>query len=86
MRLASRSTARSTTVTWLCLVALTCASFALSHEVGRRAAVLPILLAALVKASLVAFQFMDLRSAHVAWKVAFGALLGLIVVVLVAMS
>lgn len=73
---------RASTLTWLALIALTLTSFALSETSGVRAAVLPILLAAMVKASLVAFQFMELRSAHPVWKAAFSALLALIVVIL----
>lgn len=73
---------RASTVTWLALVALTLTSFTLSETSGVRAAVLPILIAALAKASLVGFQFMELRAAHVAWKVAFGGLLAVLVVAL----
>jgi hypothetical protein len=75
---------RASTVTWLALVALTLTSFTLSETSGVRAAVLPIMGAALVKVSLVGFQFMELRTAHGIWKTAFTALLALIVVVLLA--
>lgn|GEM_PF-720345 len=73
---------RASTLTWLALVTLTLTSFALSETSGARAAVLPILLAAMVKASLVAFQFMELRSAHPVWKAAFPGLLALIIFIL----
>ena len=75
----------STNRTWLTLVALTVASFAVSETSGSRAAVAAILLVAGGKALLVGFEFMELRSAHAVWKVAFASLVTLIVGVLWAM-
>lgn len=80
------TTTRSTTVTWLALVALTVASFTLGHAAAVRTAPALLLLAALLKAWLVGAEFMELRAAHVAWRAAFGAVLGILVVSLLAIG
>lgn len=76
---------RTSTLIWIALVALTLTSFALSEGSSARGAAVPILIVAGVKASLVGFGFMELRSAHPAWKAAFASLVTLIVIVLSAM-
>lgn len=81
MRLVPNST-RVITFTWLGLLALTLGSFASSEAYSGRAAAVLVLLAAAAKSSLVAFQFMDLRVAHLVWKAAFVTLLAIIVLVL----
>jgi hypothetical protein len=63
------------TATWVALVLLTLVSYSLGDAPLGRGVPTPILAGALVKASLVGFMFMELRAAHVVWKVAFMVLL-----------
>lgn len=59
------------TWTWLLLLTLTVVSYCID---GRSAAGL-ILIAAGVKATMVGWQFMELRSAHPIWRLALAAVL-----------
>jgi caa(3)-type oxidase subunit IV len=65
--------ARSTHVAFLALVALTVVGFAVRDIRDAHLAGVVILGAAGAKASLVGLQFMELRAAHLAWKLAFAA-------------
>ena len=58
---------------WIALILLSASSFSVSGK-GTMATVI-ILGAAGVKAGLVGWRFMELRTAHVAWKLAFPILL-----------
>lgn len=58
------------TIIWLILIAVTAASVTLSHgEIRRSYLVAGILGFALVKFLGVAFQFMEIRTAHGGWKI-----------------
>lgn len=66
---------KANTCTWIALILLSVSSFSLSEAGRAPTAALFILGAAALKACLVGWQFMGLRSAHLAWKVAFPLLL-----------
>ena len=58
------------TIVWLTLIALTAASVTLSHAAFRRSYLIAGILGfALVKFLGVAFQFMEIRTAHRGWKI-----------------
>lgn len=67
---------KATTWSWAGLLVLTACSFAVSESAPARSAASFILSMAGLKATLVAWQFMELRCAHRAWQVAFFGLLG----------
>lgn len=66
---------KSNTWIWIALMLLSASSFSVSGTARGITAALIILGAAGVKAGLVGWQFMELRSAHLAWKLAFPILL-----------
>ncbi len=55
-------------LTWLILIALSILSFAASDPSRSRAAAAIILTVAAIKANILAWQFMELRHAHLIWK------------------
>ena len=55
-------------LTWLILIALSILSFAASDPSRSRATAAIILTVAAIKASILAWQFMELRHAHLIWK------------------
>ena len=60
--------ARRHVLTWLILLALSIVSFAASDPSRSRAAAAIILTVAAIKANLLAWQFMELRHAHLLWR------------------
>ena len=60
---------------WAALLLLSASSFSVSGTTQGAVATATILGAAGVKAALVGWQFMELRSAHLAWKLALPVLL-----------
>ncbi len=75
------SASRSRTYVWVALLGLTFVSFAAGDRLAR-AALVPIMIAAALKSSMVGFEFMELRRAHPLWRAAFATLIGAIVVAL----
>jgi len=76
------------TNTWILLIllGLTLSGFALSATISGQLAAACILGGAGVKAALVGWRFMDLREAHVLWRLGFAALLCLILGVLLLLE
>ena len=66
---------KTNTWIWIALVLLSASSFWLSGTPQGATVAITILGAAGVKATLVGWQFMELRSAHLAWKLGFPLLL-----------
>lgn len=60
---------------WIALMLLSASSFSVSESARGATASVIILSVAGVKAGLVGWQFMELRTAHLAWKLAFAILL-----------
>jgi len=69
------NTDRTDLLTWIALVGLTLTGFALSDKASGHAAMVAISTVAILKAMCVGFQFMRLRDAHPAWRVAFSGML-----------
>lgn len=65
---------RSNTLTWIVLILLSVVSYLL----GGRDAALFVLLAAGIKAGLVGWQFMELRTAHPVWNVGLLSILAVV--------
>jgi hypothetical protein len=63
------------TLCWILLLGLTVAASTLSRTTAGHGPMVVVLGLALVKAALVGWQFMDLRTAHIVWKSAFLLLL-----------
>ncbi len=61
-------------VIWLLLVALTVSSFGLSGAAGRAGLAPTVLVLGVLKAGLVAWYFMGVRSAHPLWRFALAVL------------
>jgi hypothetical protein len=62
---------KANTCIWIALMLLSVSSFSVSENARSTAGALIILAVAGVKAGMVAWQFMELRAAHLAWKIAF---------------
>ena len=75
------SALRSRTYVWMALLGLTFVSFGAGDRLAR-AALVPIMIAAALKSSMVGFEFMELRRGHPIWRAAFATLIGAIVVAL----
>jgi hypothetical protein len=69
---------RANTLTWLALCGLTLTSFLVSDSLAR-AALVPILVVAGAKCSLIGFQFMGLRAAHPLLRACFLVLFAAVV-------
>ena len=66
---------KANTWIWTALLLLSASSFSVSESADKNMAATLILGAAGLKSGLVGWQFMELRSAHLVWKLAFFALL-----------
>lgn len=66
------------TIVWLLLMIFTVFSVFIS---GKKYAILFLLLLAIIKIFLVAFQFMELKKAHAFWKTSFSFLILLITLI-----
>ena len=66
---------KTNTSVWIALLVLSVSSFSIGGVAGKGTAAAFLLAAAGVKAGMVGWQFMDLRSAHRAWPAAMFALL-----------
>lgn len=64
-------------ITWIFLIALSLISYFSSASDLGRASVFALMAVAILKCLLVGFQYMELRHAHLAWKLAFVSLIGL---------
>jgi Prokaryotic Cytochrome C oxidase subunit IV len=74
------------TIVWIALAVLSLASFSLGARNGAFHGAHWILLLALGKALLVGFRFMELRTAHPAWRCGFVGLLGILTALLFGLA
>ncbi len=74
------------TTAWIALTLLSLASFSLAARNGGFHGAHWILLLALAKALLVGFRFMELRTAHPAWKCAFVGMLLVLTALLLGLA
>ena len=69
-------------VTWIVLVLLTLVSFLSSESSLGNYAVIALLAIMIIKCVLVGIQFMELRKAHIAWKLAFISVIGIFTMII----
>lgn len=77
---------RANAFVWLILVGLTLVAFGLGDWTGWRHGPFLILALAGIKGGLLGWRYMELRVAHLAWRVAFGLALVVGVEVLLVLS
>jgi hypothetical protein len=70
--------------TWVLLILLTTASYLFSERNGAITVLVMLLLFTVVKIGLVAFQFMELKKAHVAWIMMLGFVIAVYSVIVIA--
>ena len=69
-------------VTWIVLVLLTLVSFLSSESSLGNYTVIALLAIMIIKCVLVGFQFMELKKAHFAWKLAFISAIGVFTLII----
>lgn len=75
-------------ITWVILIVLTWFSYLSAQSSIGKSSIIALLILVVAKCILVGFQFMELRKAHLFWKIAFLSIFGIfsVLILLIAIS